>query len=377
MNIGIPKELKNHEYRVGMLPAHVQSFIAKGHNVLVETGGGAGVGIPDKAYQDAGATLTASAAELWGASEIIIKVKEPIPEEYKYFKANLIICTFLHLAADRQLTAELCRTQVSAVAYETIQLADGSLPLLHPMSEASGRLAPQIGAHHLEKNSYGRDGKGILLGGLTGVSGGHVVILGAGVVGKNAAKIALGLGARVTILDVNLSRLTAITDLFGPSCQTLISQHSNLVQVLPTADLLISGVLVAGAKSPTVVSTEMIQLMTPGSVVIDVAIDQGGSIETIKPTTHDQPTFIAHDVIHYGVTNIPGCVPKTTAQALTSATFPYILQIADHGLHHSITTTPALAHGLNTYGGFVTHRQVASATGQPYKSYAEIAAATS
>ena len=372
MNIGIPKEVKNHEYRVGMLPTHVQSFVHEGHNVFVENGAGFGIGIADAAYKQAGATLMSSADELWGASQMIIKVKEPTPEEYHRFKANLIICTFLHLAADKRLTEQLCRDQVSAVAYETIQLDDGTLPLLHPMSEASGRLAPQIGAHHLEKNSYGRDGKGILLGGLTGVGGGHVVILGAGVVGKNAAKIAIGLGARVTILDVNLKKLATIQDLFGSVCQTLVSQQSNLVQVLPTADLLISGVLVAGAKSPTVITKEMIQLMSPGSVVIDVAIDQGGSIETIQPTTHDNPIFLAHDVIHYGVTNIPGCVPTTTTQALTSVTFPYALQIAQHGLHYSITNTPSLARGLNTFGGFVTHPEVAAATDQTYKSYQQI-----
>ena len=366
MHIGIPKEIKNHEYRVGMLPGYVQVFVAEGHEVFVETGAGLGIGVTDKAYEQAGAKVLESAEEIWNICQMIIKVKEPTPEEYPFFKEGLVLFTFLHLAAEPKLTHALCASGVSSVAYETIQLSDGSLPLLRPMSEASGRLAPQVGAHYLEKNS---GAKGILLGGVTGVRQGHVVILGAGVVGKNAAKIALGLGAQVTILDVNLRQLAAMHDIFGSSCQTLVSHPNHLVELLPHTDLLISGVLIAGAKSPTVVSKDMIELMQPGSVVIDVAIDQGGSIETIRPTTHENPIFHVSDVIHYGVTNIPGCVPKTTSYALASVTFPYAQQIANHGLETSMSHNPALAKGLNTYKGYVTHREVASAVSQDYRDF--------
>ncbi|MCY4380328.1 MAG: alanine dehydrogenase [Proteobacteria bacterium] len=361
MNIGIPKEVKNHEYRVGMLPGNIQIFTDEGHKVFVEKGAGLGVGIVDEAYVAAGATVLTSAEEVWSLSDMIIKVKEPTKEEYSFFKEGLILFTFLHLASEPELTEALCAKGVVAIAYETIQLADGSLPLLHPMSEASGRLSPQIGAHLLEKNS---GGKGILLGGVTGIHQGHVVILGAGVVGRNAAMIATGLGAKVTILDINVQRLSVITDIFGSSCATLLSHRSHLTEILPTADLLISGVLVAGAKSPTVVTEDMVKSMQPGSVVIDVAIDQGGSVATMKPTTHDQPTFTLHQVVHYGVTNIPGCVPRTTTHALTNVTFPYAIEIASRGLTTTLRENPALCRGLNTSQGQITHPVVAESLGK-------------
>ena len=368
MKIGIPKEVKNHEYRVGMLPGNVLALISEGHQVFVEEGAGLGVGILDEAYQQSGAQILSSAEEIWGTSEMIIKVKEPIKEEYAYFREGLVLFTFLHLAAEPELTEALCSRGVTAIAYETIQLMDGSLPLLHPMSEASGRLTPQIGAHLLEKNS---GGKGMLLSGLTGVQRAHVVVLGAGVVGKNAARIALGMGARVTVLDVRPDRLSALSDQLGNGCDLLISHRGHLAEVLPSADLLISGVLLAGAKSPTVVTEEMIKMMSPGSVVMDVAIDQGGSIETIRPTTHESPTYKVHDVLHYGVTNIPGCVPHTTTHALTNVSFPYAFEIAQRGVRATLAESSALKKGLNTYRGQITHSAVAYSLNKPYQPYQE------
>ncbi|MCY4443943.1 MAG: alanine dehydrogenase [Proteobacteria bacterium] len=365
MKIGIPKEVKNREHRVGLVPSNVRSLTEAGHQVYVEAGAGKGVGIEDVEYEGAGGHIISGADELWQRSSLIVKVKEPVQEEYHRLREGLIVYAFFHLAAEEELTKVLLDKKVTAVAYETIQLQDGTLPLLRPMSEVSGRLAPQIGAHLLEKHSS-EGGKGILLGGVSGVKQGHVVIIGGGVVGLNAAKVACGLGARVTVLDINPQRLSYFSDIFGSRCQVLMSHEGSIAEILPSADLLISGVLVTGAKSPMLVSRSMLATMSPGSVVVDVAIDQGGSVETIHPTTHDNPTYKVDKVIHYGVTNIPGCVPKTSTYALTNVTFYYGLLIANMGLMEAVKQYPVLRTGLNTHDGHVTNKAVADSFALPY-----------
>lgn len=358
MNIGVPKEVKTHEYRVAATPGTVHALVERGHQVRVETGAGVGSGFSDEAYEAQGATIVGGAADAW-AQEMVLKVKEPTSREYGFLRADLLLFTYLHLAADRPLTEALLGAGTAAVAYETVQLPNGSLPLLTPMSEVAGRMASQVGAHYLGKFLGGR---GLLLGGVPGVQAGDVVILGGGVVGINAAKIALGLGARVTILDINHTRLQYLDDVFGSRLQTLASTPANIAEVARRADLLVGAVLIPGARAPHLVTRDMIRTMKPGSVIVDVAVDQGGCIETIRPTTHDAPTFEVDGVVHYGVANMPGAVPNTSTTALSDQTLRYALALAERGAE-ALREDPALMLGLNTYKGKLTYRAVGDAFG--------------
>ncbi|MBG0777759.1 MAG: alanine dehydrogenase [Desulfovibrionaceae bacterium] len=360
MIIGIPKEIKTMENRVAMTPGGVESLVRRGHTVLVEEGAGAGSGLTDAEYVQAGARIV-DVAEAWGAA-MVVKVKEPIASEYKYLRDDLLLFTYLHLAADRELTDALLATGTTGVAYETVQLPDGGLPLLMPMSEVAGRMATQVGAAYLEKPNGGR---GVLLGGVPGVAPASVVILGGGVVGSNAAKIALGMGAQVTILDVNHSRLQYLDDVFGGRLVTLSSTEPNIRQSVQHADLLIGAVLIPGAKAPKLVTRGMLSFMKEGSVIVDVAVDQGGCVETIKATTHKEPTYEVEGVVHYGVANMPGAVPRTSTFALMNQTLPYALRLAGQGVA-ALRTDECLARGLNTYAGKVTYEAVADAFGMEY-----------
>ena len=366
MIIGVPKEVKNKENRVGIVPGGVEVLVRAGHTVNIQKGAGLGAGISDEKYVAAGANIIDTADDLWASAEMVMKVKEPIAEEYHRLRKDLILYTYLHLAAEPELTKALVEAEVSGVAYETIETDGGVLPLLMPMSEVAGRMATQVGANCLEKHN---GGKGLLLGGVPGVRRGRVAIIGGGVVGINSAKMAIGLGAEVTILDIDSSRLAYLDDIFGTSCQTLMSNPENIAKAVEESDLLIGAVLVAGAKAPTLVTREMIKTMQPGSVVVDVAIDQGGSIETIKATTHENPVYVDEGVIHYGVTNIPGDVPLTSTYALTNVTLKYALQIANKGLEKALAENEALKKGLNTHAGKVTYKAVADALGLEYSAY--------
>ena len=365
MIIGVPKEVKNRENRVSAVPGGVKLFTDAGHKVLIEKGAGLGAGITDEAYMQAGATIVDTADEVWSAAEMIIKVKEPIQEEFERMREGQILYTYLHLAAAQELGHELVKRGVTAIAYETIELDNKSLPLLTPMSEVAGRMSVQVGAQCLQKH---KGGKGLLLGGVPGVRRGRVAIIGGGVVGINAAKMAIGLGARVTILDISASRLAYLDDIFGTDVDTLMSNPENIANAVAESDLVVGAVLIPGAKAPKLVSREMISKMEKGSVVVDVAIDQGGCIETILPTTHDKPTYLDEDVIHYGVTNIPGDVPKTSTYALTNVTLRYALELANKGLDRALNENKALRLGLNTYKGKVTYKAVADALGLDYEA---------
>ncbi|WNR42623.1 alanine dehydrogenase [Paenibacillus roseipurpureus] len=363
MKIGVPKEIKNNEFRVGMTPSSVLSYTKAGHDIYVETLAGHSIGFTDEEYAAAGATIVATAAEVW-ACEMVVKVKEPLPSEYGYFHEGLILYTYLHLAPEAELTHALVTNQVTAIAYETIQLDNGSLPLLTPMSEVAGRMSVQIGAHFLEK-AHG--GKGILLGGVPGVEPGRVAVIGGGIVGANAAKMAIGLGADVTIVDLNADRLRQLDDLFQGRVKTIMSNPYNIAEVVRRADLVIGAVLIPGARAPRLVSEEMVKAMSPGSVIVDVAIDQGGSIETIdRITTHDQPTYVKHGVIHYAVANMPGAVARTSTLALTNVTTAYGLQIANKGYARAAIENKAIAKGINVAEGYVTYQAVAEAHGYEY-----------
>jgi alanine dehydrogenase len=363
MKIGVPKEIKNNENRVAMTPSGVVHLTKAGHEIIVEKGAGIGSGFSDKEYAQVGATLVDSAAKAWSA-EMVIKVKEPIPSEYAYFREGLILFTYLHLAPEPELTQALLENKVIGIAYETVRTANGALPLLIPMSEVAGRMACQIGAQFLEKL---QGGKGILLGGVPGVKSGKVTIIGGGVAGTNAAKIALGLGAQVTILDINPDRLRELDDLFGGRINTLTSTPYNIAEAVKESDLVIGAVLIPGAKAPKLVTEEMIKSMEPGSVVVDVAIDQGGIFETTdRITTHDDPVYIKHGVVHYAVANMPGAVPRTSTIALTNATVPYALQIANKGYVKACLENIELLKGINTLHGFVTYKAVATAQGLEY-----------
>lgn len=366
MIIGVPKEVKNRENRVAMVPGGVQLLRNAGHKVLVEKGAGLGAGITDEMFTSCGATLVNDAATVWGDAEMIVKVKEPIAQEFPLMRENQILYTYLHLAAAQELGHELINRKVNSVAYETIELEDGRLPLLTPMSEVAGRMSVQVGAQCLQHH---RGGKGQLLGGVPGVRRGRVAIIGGGVVGINAAKMAIGLGARVTILDVNAARLAYLDDIFGINTDTLMSNPENIAKAVTESDLVVGAVLITGAKAPTLVSREMIRNMEPRSAIVDVAIDQGGCIETIRPTTHDEPTFVEEGVVHYGVTNIPGDVPMTSTYALTNVTIKYAMELANKGLERALEESRALQLGLNTYQGKVTHRAVAEALDVPYVEY--------
>lgn len=363
MRIGIPKEIKAHEYRVGMHPAGVRQLVAQGHEVVVEAGAGVGSGFDDQTLARAGARVVATAEEAW-SSEMVIKVKEPLPSEFVYLRPGLILYTYLHLAAFPDLTIELLRQGVDAVAYETIRDAKGYLPLLRPMSEIAGRMAAQVGATCLERT---HGGKGRLLSGVPGTRRGRVVILGGGVVGTAAARIALGMGARVTVLDVDVDRMSLLEDMFGTALQTLYSNPDHIDDALAEADLVIGAILVPGAAAAKLVHREHLRRMEPGSVLVDVAVDQGGCSETCRPTTHDAPTFVEEGVVHYCVANMPGAVPRTSTVALTNATLPYAQAIATHGLRAAARANPGLAEGINTLGGACVCRPVAEAHGLPWE----------
>ena len=363
MKIGVPKEIKNNENRVAITPAGVWTLKSAGHEVYIETSAGLGSAFTDEEYIEAGATIVATAAEAWDA-EMVMKVKEPVASEYAYFKENLILFTYLHLAPEPALTQALLEKKVVGIAYETVQLPNRSLPLLTPMSEVAGKMSTQIGAHYLEKLG---GGKGILLGGVSGVQRGKVTVIGGGIAGTNAAKIAVGMGADVTIIDLSPERLRQLEDIFGRDVQTLISNPFNIAQAVKEADVVIGSVLIPGAKAPKLVTEEMIKSMSPGSVVVDIAIDQGGCFETSeKVTTHDNPVFVKHGVVHYTVANMPGAVPRTSTLALTNNTVPYALQIANKGYVQACMQNEALKKGLNTLGGHVVYEAVAEAQGLPY-----------
>jgi len=364
MIIGVPKEIKDHETRVGLVPSGVTGLREAGHQVLIESRAGLGSSITDQEYQEAGAQLAPLAREVWARADLVVKVKEPQPAEYGFLRPGLILFTYLHLAPLPELTDRLLESGVSAVAYETIREEDGSLPLLTPMSEVAGRLAVQIGAVYLEAHNGGR---GVLLGGVPGVAPGNVVILGGGVVGTNAAKVAFGMGAHVTIIDLSLNRLRQLDDIFNGQVVTLASNVWTVRETLKTADLVIGGVLIPGASAPRIVRRDMISHMKRGAVVVDVAIDQGGCLETSRPTTHTDPIYFVDGVLHYCVSNMPAAVPHTSTFALTNATFPYLLELADHGLEKACTEDPALRQGLNTYRGELTHPGVADSQGRPWK----------
>ncbi|MBR7178279.1 MAG: alanine dehydrogenase [Oscillospiraceae bacterium] len=364
MRIGCPKEIKAQECRVGLTPAGVDALVRAGHEVYMEDNAGLASGFPNEEYVAQGAKILPTAKKVFDIADMIVKVKEPLEPEYELLREGQILFTYLHLAPDPEQTQALLRKKVTGIAYETVQLADNSLPLLSPMSEVAGRLAIQTGARLLESNCGGR---GILLGGVPGVERANVVIVGGGNVGINAAKIATGIGANVTILDVNIKRLAYLDDVFGSSIQTLLSNPFNIARAVKNADLVVGCVLIPGAKAPKLVTEEMVKSMKPGSVLVDVAIDQGGSIETIdRITTHADPYFVKHGVIHYSVANMPGAVPRTSTLALTGATLPYALKIANLGAEEACRRDPALMKGLNTYQGHVTYKAVAVDQGLEY-----------
>ncbi len=363
MIVGVPKEIKVHEYRVGMVPAGVQALVKAGCKVIIEKGAGTGSGIPDSHYEAVGAEIVPSAKDVWSNSDMIIKVKEPVGPELDMFREHQIIYTYFHLAVAPELAKKLVGKKVAAVAYETIQLPDGSLPLLKPMSEVAGRMASQIGATYLQKN---RGGKGVLLGGVPGVRRGRVTVIGAGTVGLNATKMAVGLGADVTVLDINPNRLEYFDDIFGSRVTTLMSNPLTIEGVVKNTDLLIGAVLIPGAKAPHLVSRETVESMEPGSVIVDVAVDQGGCVETVHPTTYDNPTYEVNGVVHYCVANMPGAVSHTSTFALTNVTTRYALDIVTKGLKKAVKEDPALAFGMNACGGAITHEAVAQGLGMEY-----------
>ena len=362
MVIGVPKEVKDHETRVALVPSGVAALREAGHEVVVESHAGEGSAISDREYMQAGAEIAGSAAEVWHKAELVVKVKEPQPSEYGYFRPGLVLFTYLHLAPLPDLTERLLRDRVNGVAYETIREEDGSLPLLTPMSEVAGRMAVQVGAQYLEAPNGGR---GVLLGGVPGVRPADVAILGGGVVGTNAAKIALGMGAHVSIIDKNLNRLRELDDIFNGQIVTLASNPFVIADSLKTADLVIGAVLVPGASAPKLVRRERIANMKRGAVVVDVAIDQGGCFETSHATTHTEPVYFVDGVLHYCVSNMPAAVPHTSTFALTNATFPYLLELANHGLERACAEHAALREGVNTYQGYITHAGVAASQGRP------------
>lgn len=366
MIVGIPKEIKISENRVGMTEAGVRQLVNEGHTLFVEKDAGVGSGISNQQYEKVGAKILDTKAEIYAKSDMIVKVKEPLPDEYNLLRENQILYTYLHLAAEPKLTKVLCERKVKAVAYETIQKEDGSLPLLIPMSEVAGRMATQVGAFYLQKD---HGGKGVLLGGVTGVKPAKVTIIGGGVVGTNAAKMAVGLGAHVTVLDVNLARLEYLDDVFQGRITTLYSNFQNIEQATTECDLLIGGVLITGHKAPTLVSKQLVSSMQKGSVVVDVAVDQGGCIETCKPTSHQNPTYEIDGVIHYCVPNMPGVVSRTSTYALTNTTLKYASMLAAMGVEDAVAKDKALMKGLNVYNGYVCYEPVARDLEMEYKPY--------
>lgn len=368
MIIGIPQEIKDDEYRVGVVPAGVRMLTQHGHTVLVQKAAGAGCRIGDGEYSAAGAEIVAESSEVYARADMIIKVKEPLKQEYELLREGQIIYAFLHLAPAPELTEALLKRKVIAVAYETIQLEDGSLPLLNPMSEVAGRMAVQIGAHFLEKT---RGGRGVLLGGVPGVKRGKVTIIGAGTVGRASAKIAMGMGADVTIVDVDQHKLMYMDDLFGNRITTLMSNPQNIHDSVIDSHLVIGSVLITGARAPRLVTRDMIRSMKAGAVIVDVSIDQGGCVETSRPTTHKDPVFVVDEVIHYCVPNMPGVVARTSTFALTNMTLPHAIKLADKGLKEAVLADKALARGVNCYLGEITHANVAEALNYKYVSLDE------
>jgi alanine dehydrogenase len=366
MIIGVSKEIKADERRVGLVPNGVAAFVQHGHQVLVERGAGEGSGLPDAAYRQAGAQIAGSPSKVWQRAEMIVKVKEPLGEELRWMRSGQILYTYLHLASNRELTDMLLERKVTGIAYETIQRDDGSLPLLTPMSEVAGRLSVQKGAHCLESIS---GGKGILLSGVSGVKPANVVILGAGISGVNACQVAAGMGARVSILDINPARLRYVYDIMGGHVTTIMANTANINEEVAAADLVIGAVLVAGARAPHLIPRSLVRQMQPGSAIVDIAIDQGGCCETSRPTTHHDPTYTVHGVVHYCVANMPGAVPSTSTFALTNVTLSYGLTLADRGLEAALDADASLRKGLNTYEGKITHRAVADAFGMPWHEY--------
>jgi alanine dehydrogenase len=369
MRVGVPKEVKNHEYRVAMTPAGVHELVVHGHEVFVEAGAGLGSSIPDQQYVEAGATMLETADEVWDTGEMILKVKEPVKVEYPRMREGQLLFTYLHLAADRPLTEELVSRGVTAVAYETVQTPDGGLPLLAPMSEVAGRLAPQVGAHTLMRAQGGR---GVLMGGVSGVYAAKVVVIGAGVAGMNAAAIALGMQAEVLLLDKNIERLRQADRIYQGHMQTVASNSYEVERAVLDADLVIGAVLVPGAKAPTLISNELVSRMKAGSVLVDISIDQGGCFEDSRPTTHDAPTYPVHDSVFYCVANMPGAVPNTSTYALTNVTLPYAVALADKGWQQACRDDPSLALGLNTHGGQLTNGPVAHAHGLDARPLEEV-----
>jgi alanine dehydrogenase len=361
--IGIPKEIKNNEYRVALTPGGAALLHLQGHKVLIQSGAGEGSGFSDQDYANEGALLVEKAEDVWEQADIIMKVKEPLPEEFGFFREELLLFTYLHLAAEPMLAEALVQSKVTAIGYETIQLGNGSLPLLTPMSEVAGRMSVQVGAQFLER-FYG--GRGILLGGVPGVPPADVIILGGGIVGTNAAKMALGLGANVIIIDRSVERLRYLDDIFQGRLRTLMSNPFNIASAVKRADLLIGAVLIPGARAPKLVTEQMVKQMKQGAVIVDVAVDQGGTIETIdRVTTHNDPIYVKHGVIHYAVANMPGAVPRTSTMALTNVTLSYASELAGKGLKEAMIMHPELRLGVNTLHGHVTHAAVAEAVGLP------------
>lgn len=363
MRVGVPKEVKTNENRVALVPGGVEAMVSAGHEVFIETGAGTGSGFADDDYRQAGATIVPDAATAWNKAELLMKVKEPIRSEWQYLRSDLTVFTFFHFAADEELTKAHLASGATCIAYETVELPHRELPLLTPMSEVAGRMAVQQGAKYLEKIFGGR---GVLLGGVPGVAPAKVVILGGGVVGTNAAKMAAGLGANVVVIDLSLERLRYLSDVMAPNVQLVFSNRHNILENITEADLVIGAVLIPGARAPRLVRREDLSLMRPGAVVVDVAVDQGGCIETIKPTTHSDPTYEVDGIVHYGVANMPGAVPRTSTLALTNATLPYALLLANKGWKEALRSNAALAKGLNMSAGKVTYHGVSDAFGYDF-----------
>jgi alanine dehydrogenase len=369
MRVGVPTEVKNHEYRVAITPAGVHELTSQGHDVLVQAGAGTGSSITDDEFTAAGAKIASSAEDVWQDSELILKVKEPIPIEYQRMQPGQVLFTYLHLAASRDCARALLDRKVTGIAYETVQLSNGTLPLLAPMSEVAGRLAPQVGAYHLMRQGGGR---GTLMGGVSGVYAAKVVVIGAGVSGMNAAAIALGMQAEVLLLDRNIDKLREADKIYQGHLQTIASNAYEVERAVLDADLVIGAVLVPGAKAPTLISNELVSRMRPGSVLVDIAIDQGGCFEDSRPTTHAEPTFRVHNSVFYCVANMPGAVPNTSTYALTNVTLPYALSLAKRGWRDALKADPALALGLNTYDGMITNAPVAQAHGLEHRELADV-----
>ena len=371
MKIGVPKEIKVHEYRVACTPSGVHEFVRNGHEVLVEQGAGVGSSIPDEAFVAAGARIAPTADEVWAQGELICKVKEPVAAEVHRMRRDQVLFTYLHLAASKECTDALLSAGTTAIAYETVQLADNSLPLLAPMSEVAGRLAPQVGSYHLMRQGGGR---GVLMGGVPGVYAAKVVVIGAGVSGQNAAAIALGMQAEVLLLDRNVARLRQVDAIYQGHCQTIASNAYEVEQAVLDADLVIGAVLVPGAKAPKIISNELVSRMKPGSVLVDISIDQGGCFEDSRPTTHAEPTYRVHDSLFYCVANMPGAVPHTSTYALTNVTLPYAVELANRGWKDALRADPALALGLNTHDGELTYAPGAEAHGYASRDLADVLA---